>query len=67
MDELNAGVMAKILGWRTWNSGGVILARYVDADRRSHRGDLGLEIGIETGPTWGPESALKRGPPQRTS
>jgi len=26
-----------------------------------------LEIGIEMGPTWGPESALKRGPPQRTS
>jgi hypothetical protein len=29
--------------------------------------DLELEIGIETGPTWGPESALKRDPPQRTS
>ena len=26
-----------------------------------------VEIGIETGPTWGPESALKRGPPQQTS
>ena len=27
----------------------------------------GVEIGIETGPTWGGESALKRDPPQRTS
>ncbi len=26
-----------------------------------------VEIGIETGPTWGAESALKRDPPQRTS
>ncbi len=26
-----------------------------------------LEIGIESGPTWGPESALKRDPPQWTS
>jgi hypothetical protein len=26
-----------------------------------------LEIGIESGPTWGAKSALKRDPPQRTS